>query len=166
MPTSARSCPQSVWNRLRLGRPKRSHFVGFSSPNVSRSLRGAAELRRRERLSWLPLRRQRRCERRESGGWRKEGGRQDVGERKGSCVVIGSCVFSQEEQRKQVTEEMQEEEMKAHRRSLGNIRFIGALFRLRVSILLSLPFTLFHSSPFQSSFRPPFLSLFSPSLYH
>ena len=50
----------------------------------------------------------------EGGRWKKEGRKQEVGEKKGNYLVIHSCIFSQEEQRKQLTEEMQEAKMKVN----------------------------------------------------
>ena len=57
-----------------------------------------------------------------------------MGEGSSWCWCGMILCFSQEEKRKQLTEEMEEAATKARRRSLGNIRFIGELFKLKVSI--------------------------------
>ena len=51
------------------------------------------------------------------------------------CILMVFIVFIQEEQKKIKREEMDEEASKNKRRMLGNIKFIGELFKLKVIIL-------------------------------
>ena len=49
-----------------------------------------------------------------------------------ACQSLLVHVFLQDEERKQRKEEFEEAEFKSRHRSLGNIRFIGELFKLKV----------------------------------